>query len=319
MRNGAVMLVIAALAGLAAAVVDRPAPLQIGVTFSTAYANELGEDPEAAFRAVVSELGVRRIRLPVYWSEVEGERDAPDFAAYDRLVRLAEERGVALTLAIGAKVPRWPECFVPDWAAGLPKDAFREELFSFLRETVERYRGSPAVERWQVENEALFPFGVCPKPDLPRLLDEVALVRSLDLRPIQATASGELESWALPAIPADILGVSMYRTTWNDWYGYFRYPIPPWFYRLRSALVSPLVRETVISELQAEPWFNGPVASRPLAYWAKAFTPHDLKENVAFAARTGMGEAYLWGAEWWYHLRQNGLPELWDTAKTFFR
>lgn len=317
-RLAAGFLLLAASVALARAALDRaPAPA-LGVTFSTAYARELGEDPEEAFRAIVEELGARRVRLPVYWSDVEPVEGERDFSRYDRLVAFAQDHGVALTVVVGAKVPRWPECFAPAWSEGLTGDRMDRAVLSFVRATVQRYRGIPAVERWQVENEAFFPFGVCPVPDLPRLREEVALVRALDARPVQMTASGELESWALVGGPADVLGVSMYRTTWNDRFGYFRYPIPPWAYRLRAALVSPLVSRTIVSELQAEPWFYADVRAKPLSYWARAFTSEDLRENVAYASATGLPEAYLWGAEWWYHLMRNGYPGLWDEAKELF-
>src|SRR3989344_5613804 len=175
----------------------------LGVTFSPEHAWNLGEDPDRLFASVVEDLGVKRVRLPVYWSRVEPSEGNRDFSLYDRLVRRAEEHGVELTLVVGEKVPRWPGCLVPDWAEGLGADRYREELFAFVRETVERYRGSPAVGRWQVENEPFFPFGVCPKPDVRRILDEVALVRSLDDREIQLTVSGEIEPGEALALEAD--------------------------------------------------------------------------------------------------------------------
>ncbi|OGL66367.1 hypothetical protein A2856_01570 [Candidatus Uhrbacteria bacterium RIFCSPHIGHO2_01_FULL_63_20] len=318
-RLPALIALVAVALGALGAWTNRALPTPaLGVTFSPEHAWNLGEDPDRLFASVVEDLGVKRVRLPVYWSRVEPSEGNRDFSLYDRLVRRAEEHGVELTLVVGEKVPRWPECFVPDWAEGLGADRYREELFSFVRETVERYRGSPAVGRWQVENEPFFPFGVCPKPDVRRILDEVALVRSLDDREIQLTVSGEIEPWEALALEADVLGISMYRTTWNDFFGYVRYPIPPLFYAVRAWLASPLVSRVVVSELQAEPWFFAPVGSRPLFRWAEAFTPQDLRESVDFASQTGLPEASLWGVEWWYHLKRNGYPELWEEAGKLF-
>lgn len=262
---------------------------------------------------------MRRVRLAVPWDEVEPERGEFDFALYDRLLSLSAERGTKVTLAIGQKVPRWPECVPPEWAVALSPEERGRAVLDLVAAEAAHFRGFPAVERWQVENEALFPFGDCPEPDPALVLGEAALVRALDGRPVQMTASGELESWALPAIPADVLGVSLYRTTWNDLYGYFRYPVPPWFYRVRSWLVSPWAQKVIVSELQAEPWFYADVRAKPLSYWAQAFTAADLRENAQYARETGLPEAYLWGAEWWYHLRRNGYPELWEEARRLFR
>jgi hypothetical protein len=43
-----------------------------------------------------------------------------------------------------------------------------------------------------------------------------------------------------------------------------------------------------------------------------------LEQNVSFAREVGVAEAYLWGAEWWYALKQVGEDRLWETAKHIF-
>lgn len=297
---------------------NRSEEQTLGVTFSTVYARQLGLDPREAFAALLDEVGVRRFRIPVYWSEVEPVNGEYHWDDVDWIMAEAAKRGAAVTLAVGMKVPRWPECYIPDWAetGGYPFD--REELEDFLRVTVERYKASPALARWQVENEAGFAYGVCPEPDAEQLAKEIDLVRSLDDRPIVLTASGELEWWLPVALRADVLGVSVYRVTWNRFVGYFRYPIPASFYRLRAALIRPFVKGVGISELQAEPWFPEAIENRTPAEWYAEFTEEDLREHVDFAARTGIGEADLWGAEWWYFLKKGGEPRLWDEAKNIF-
>jgi hypothetical protein len=132
------------------------------------------------------------------------------------------------------------------------------------------------------------------------------------------TASGEAESWLPLAKPADVLGISVYRVTWNNIIGYFRYPLPPWFYRLRAFLISGRVDEVVISELQAEPWLPVPVESRTAEEWSRLFTPEDLRDHVDYAAGTDIPEAYLWGAEWWFYLKQHGQSRLWEEARMIF-
>ena len=74
----------------------------------------------------------------------------------------------------------------------------------------------------------------------------------------------------------------------------------------------------MISELQAETWFPESIANRTPAEWSAAFTPDDLAQNVAFAARTGISETNLWGAEWWYWLKLRGDSGLWNEAKILF-
>lgn len=326
MRHGIRRIFVAACCAVAIAATavwvlgraNRSEEQTLGVTFSTVYARQLGLDPRETFTALLDEVGVRRFRIPVYWSEVEHANGEYRWDDVDWMMGEAAKRGASVTLAVGMKVPRWPECYIPDWAEieGYPFD--REELRDFLRVTVERYRASPALVRWQVENEARFAFGICPDPDEAELAKELELVRSLDDRPVVMTSSGELEWWLPAALDADILGISVYRVTWNRVIGYFRYPIPAAAYRLRAALVRPFVDDVVISELQAEPWLPEPVERRTPAEWYAAFTAEELRANVEYAGRTGIGEADLWGAEWWYFLKQGGEPRLWDEAKRIF-
>ena len=298
---------------------EVPVRQKLGVTFSTVYARDLGLDARETYLATLDDLGVRRIRIPIYWSEVEPREGEFQWGEVDWMMAEAEARGAAETLAVGAKVPRWPECFVPDWAEVGDDHSRSARLETFLTNAVERYRNSPALVRWQVENEALFKFGVCPDPDPDELSRELALVRKIDgSHPVVMTASGELEPWYPVAGPADIIGISMYRITWNKYFGYVHYPIPAWVYRVRSVAVSPFVDATIISELQAEPWFPEPIANRTPAEWSATFTPRDLADNVSFAARTGISETNLWGAEWWFWLKKHGDSGLWDEARRIF-
>lgn len=291
---------------------------KLGVTFSSVYADQLGLDAKASFKAILEDLQVKRVRLPLYWSQIESSPGVYDWRLVDWLIEEAQKEEVDLTLALGAKVPRWPECYIPKWATSFSdRDRFlAQELF--VRRAVERYKDQEAVVRWQIENEPFFPFGDCPNLNPDAVFEEASLVRSLDNRPIQMTASGELSSWYEYVDQADILGVSLYRTTWNPWFGFFQYPIPSTFYRLRMIAAGPFYQQVIISELQAEPWFPEPISTRPLGEWAKLFTASDLKNNVAFARETGADEIYLWGAEWWYLLRQHNEPDLWRVAQELF-
>ena len=46
---------------------------------------------------------------------------------------------------------------------------------------------------------------------------------------------------------------------------------------------------------------------------------HKLRENVLYAQQVGFPEIYLWGAEWWYWLKEKkGYPAVWETAKELF-
>lgn len=295
-------------------------PPRFGITFSTTYTKQLGLDVQESFRAFVDELGVRAIRVPVYWSEIERSPDQFDWQELDALVSYSDERDVKITLVVGTKVPRWPECFIPDWAEALGSHEQQTRVLGMIGAVVNRYKNSPSLERWQVENEPFFHFGICTQLTLAQFQERVDLVRSLDpSHPIQITVSGELTSWKNEANSADILGISMYRLVWNDLFGYFIYPVTPQFYYTRAKLIGPSVERVIVSELQAEPWFSEPIQSRSLDKWYFAFDEEMFRKNIEFVDEAGLPEVYLWGAEWWYLLKENKDERLWKVAEKVFK
>ena len=290
-----------------------------GITFSTVYSKGLGLDDKKVYKTLLDDLNVKYVRLPVYWSEVETEEGIYDWSTYDWLVDQSNKNDVNLTMVVGAKVPRWPECFVPDWVKKFNSEEQHKHTMNFIGETVKRYRNSVSVDRWQVENEPFFPFGECEEQvTMEQFNERVSIVRELDNKPIQVTVSGELGPWKDAAKQADILGLSMYRQTWNDFFGHFMYPISPEFYYLRAQLVKDYVSRVIVSELQAEPWFPEPIENRPILEWYDAFDVEKFENNLDFARKARLLEAYLWGAEWWYLLKENGDDRLWNVAKSAF-
>lgn len=290
-----------------------------GVTFSTTYTDQLGLDYKDLYTKIVTDLGVKAVRLPVYWKEVETENNVFDWEKLDWIVKTSEQNNVKLTIVTGEKVPRWPECFVPDWAKSLSREDHQKEVLGMIEETVLRYKNSPALERWQVENEPFFPFGVCNQISEEELTERVDLVRRLDNHKIQLTVSGEMEPWNIAADKADILGMSLYRKTYNELFGYFVYPLTPEFYLFRARLIKEDVEKVIVSELQAEPWFSAPIESRPAKDWYEVFDKTDFNNQIEFVQSARLEEVYLWGVEWWEYLRQNGEPALWNEARKVFK
>lgn len=289
-----------------------------GATFSKTYAEGLGLDWKAAYIASLDDLGVKRYRIPVYWTDLERIRGRFDYSVVDWQVQEAAKRGATVVLAIGRKVPRWPECHVPEWTKRLSEDEVRAEVIEMLRAVVTHFKDDPTVVVWQVENEPLFQFGECPEPDRKFLQREVATVRSIDDRPIMITESGELSTWVNVAGITDILGISTYREVWTRYIGYFYWPISPKYYTQRARAILPLVDRIIVSELQAEPWAPGAIQDISVAQQLQAMNPTKLAENIAFVRRIGFSEAYLWGIEWWYWLKEKGHSELWDAGKQLF-
>ncbi len=295
-----------------------------GVTFSTVMARQLGLDPRETYDAIVDDLGVRLIRLPVYWSDIEPEEGTYAFSDYDYFFKKAEEKRVQLIPVIGRKLPRWPECFIPSWAGNIEGDRLDEAVRRQMQIVVERYRNSPAVIRWQIENEPFHVYGAeCAKTKLsPAIVDEeITLVRSLDAHPIMLTDSGEQGIWSSSLRRAEYLGISTYYQVWNGVLRVVRFPFGPGFYRAKARLFTLFYpdKKIVVSELQAEPWGPGLLPYVQLDFQLRLMDEVRFREIIRRARLAGFEENILWGAEWWWWLKtkqnNNGM---WNEAKKIF-
>lgn len=294
----------------------------LGFTFSTMYSEELGLDWEEVYIAILDELHVKQLRIPVYWNRVEPIVDVYDWSEIDWQLDEAAKRDAQVLLAVGRRLPRWPECHDPLWLPGVSDQVLEQELLEYIELSVVRYKDHPAVVAWQVENEPyLEVFGECPPLDKTVLQKEVALVRSLDNRDIVITESGELSSWFAGGSLADIVGVSIYKVTWNSFWGYFYYPIPPAFYHYKTKAVErfAFAKSVISTELQVEPWTPTPMVTVSLEEQFKSMDLENVRENIFFAKQTGFSEIYLWGVEWWYWLKKYHANEtFWNYGKTLF-
>ncbi len=295
--------------------------MKYGVTFSKPHAEFFGLNWQDTLRATLDDLGVRHFRLSAYWNEIEPVDDHFDFSALDWQVNEITKRGGTIIMAVGERLPRWPECHTPEWAQKLERGEQQQKIMQMLPVVISQYENNPAVIRWQVENEPLLPFfGRCAPPDPLFFEREVALVRRMDqTRPIMTTASGELDDWDRTGAYVDELGVSLYRKIWKKFIGYFDYPLPAAFYKLRAEATKKVVPKIILSELQAEPWLPGAPQDVPLAEQYRSMNPDTFKELITYARATGFNEIYLWGVEWWYWLKTtHEKPEMWEATRTLF-
>lgn len=302
-----------------------------GFTFSPRFAEYLELPWREVYLSSLDELKPRILRVPIYWSDLEKEEGKFDFNDYDFMLDEADARGIPTTVVVGRRVPRWPECHVPEWAKALPEDEQAEKIMPAIEAVVTRYRDIPSIDRWQVENEPFLPFfGECPPPNAEALDKEISLVRSLDQsRPILVTDSGELSLWLFAAKRGDVFGTTMYRNVWSKfvspYLGYITYPLPPKFFWLKANLVHLFFgddKKIINAELQAEPW-------TPWGPWGPGFAKimsveeqdetmslRHFYENIEYARDVGFSEVYLWGVEWWYLMKKEyDRPFFWEAAK----
>jgi hypothetical protein len=299
-----------------------PGALNAGVTFSVPYAKELGLNWRETLTAALDDLHIRSFRIPAYWSEIQ-PTDEQQFVWNDLDFEMNEigQRNGRVTLVVGAKVPRWPECWMPTWVKNKSRSGEHASRLNYIKEVVLRYKDHSALQYWQVENESMFDFGLCPKPDFDFLKQEITLVRSLDpTHQVATTDSGELSTWLRVGPLVDRLGVSTYRRVRTPWNGTWDYSfIPTYWYARRAAFVHPWVKQVYVSEFQMEPWTDDPIQATPIQTQLDFFDLPQMKNNFAFAERMQINDISFWGVEWWWWMKTTkGDSRFWDEAKTFF-
>jgi len=292
--------------------------VEFGVTFSQKKAESLNLDWRETYLAILKDLKVKKIRLSAYWDEIERNLGEYNFESLDWQIERVEKEGGEIILAIGQKLPGWPECHLPKWVNGLSKEEREDSLIIFLRKVIERYKEKKVIKVWQVENEPFLTwFGICPPFDKDFFKREINLVRSLDNRPIIVSESGELSTWLPASRYADILGITMYRVVWNPYFKYFTYPYPAGLYFLKGEIVKFLsgVKKIICLELQAEPWSDKPLIEVPFSEQIRLMNIEKFKKIIEFAKRAGFPENYFWGVEWWYWLKEKGDDSIWQEVK----
>ncbi len=293
-----------------------------GVNFSQKQASELGLNWAEVYLALLDDLKVRNIKLAVYWDLIEPEEQQYFFNDLDWQVQKAESYGAKLILVVGMKTPRWPECHIPQWAENKSKDDQQTRILNMIEKIAERYKNSPALEYWQIENEPFFSFGNCPWVDKSFLEKEIKLVKEIDSRhPIIISDSGEGSLWITAAKLGDVVGTTLYRKVWfTQANRYWTWPFNPTYYWKHAALIKKFFRKNVIIvELQAEPWGPQLLYQLPPEEQKKTMNLEKFRQNIDFARKTGLDKFYFWGTEWWYWMKvRQGQPEIWNEAKKLF-
>jgi hypothetical protein len=76
-------------------------------------------------------------------------------------------------------------------------------------------------------------------------------------------------------------------------------------------------RDSVLHELQAEPWLPDGYDMRTASVdeLNKSMDAERLRDRFEYGRATGMKTIDLWGAEWWYYRKSQGDDSLWQAAR----
>ncbi|MBI2355857.1 MAG: beta-galactosidase [Candidatus Doudnabacteria bacterium] len=296
--------------------------VQFGLNFSVPHAQYLGFDWKTLYLDVLNDLKPKKIRLMAYWDMIEPMKDKFDFQIMDEMLIEAGKQGIDVILVVGRKQPRWPECHEPKWVRELDSETEKENAqVRMIERAVGHFRQFSAIKVWQVENEPLFEFGYeCPKLGEELVRREIEAVKGLDARPVLLTDSGEKGAWVATAkLGADMFGSTMYRTVYQPRLGYYQYPLPSFFYRIRAGWLKKFtgIEKVIGVELQAEPWFREGIEKTALSDQLSLMNPKVFERNITYAKKVGFEENYLWGVEWWYWLaHKHNDWGMWEEAKS---
>lgn len=301
----------------------------------------MGVDYRQVFQDICT-LGLDRIRLCAYWHDIQPRSNEFNFSQLDWLLDRCHQNNIEVVLAVGMKVPRWPEFHFPQWlsdryetsAGKAPLDkrspAVADLALNLVDRVVSHCRYAPALRYWQVENEPFTQLEITGGRYLsPEFVSqEVALVRSRlwETQKILLTNAIHLPSPNLdedePAfrsslMNADAVGFNVYTKVPAGNSGAYLEPTVDFWNQLQQwqLQLSSSDREAWIAEAQAEPWEPQKLVALDRANYPSA-TPQRLRSLVQTLASLNYNTVLLWGCEyWWWHYRNNRNLWWWTVQK----
>lgn len=300
----------------------RHEPVTFGVTFIPNYARYYGLDPKDTMLALRDDLGFKRFRLVSYWEDIEKTPGHYDFSELDWQFDQVDKVNGEVTLSIGLRQPRWPECHIPEWAKDEPIDELYPKLERFMGEVVERYKDRPSLQSYQLENEYFLKvFGECKDFSRSRLQKEFSFVKQKDPHtPIILSLANNYFGVPTGRPRPDQFGVSVYKRVFDYTitHRYFDYPFPSWYYTGRAGLTELLTgKPSMLHELQTEPWPPTEMLKASLAEQDKSMDAKRLQDRIVYGRNTGFKQIDLWGGEWWYwRLKKQHDPTVWNAVKS---
>jgi hypothetical protein len=317
--------------------VPSPAPLA-GFSYSPLISEWAGRSPTQDLTRLLDETNPDLVRLPIYWEDVEPDAHTIDFSIIQSLLDVVGRHNAhssvqtRVVLTIGARNFLYPELHMPAWAGprsqpNISRMQAGSAYHDYFDGSVLRYRGSPLLYAWQVENEPLdyVPNVMTGDDQIGReqIAWEIAEVHRLDPshKVLTTTFDGWNSTidmlqicctpllWLLGGYPSghpddmltagDALGLDIYldgpTTPMRLVSGislrtqWKEQALGFWTDRARSE-----GKQVWVAEMQAQPW--GGVDD-----FTPTFSPADLLNSAADYRRAGVSVVLLWGVDSWLY------------------
>lgn len=301
--------------------------MKIGTTFDFQQAESLGLDWRKAFQNIIK-MKFNPIRVGIKWNVVEVEKGVYDWSIYDEIFEYLTK--VDAVLVVGAKVPRWPEYFIPDWIelkGNLDSSLLEKGLQKFILKVVDRYGNLENVKIIQIENEPFLKSGPNQRTLSLKLLEkELETVKKVTQKPILLTMQGLPTTGVVAEFlkgrlsykkklirKADIVGFNVFPSfegkVFERWNKVYKASKLAWKY-LKYLYKYSLQRhkEVIVTELQAEPWQFGEV-SHSEAFGNKTCNPELVKDYLKRVEKIGFEKVLVWGSEFWLKCKEEGAND----------
>jgi hypothetical protein len=309
----------------------RTPPPLVGFSYSPLISVEDGRDPSTDLARLLDATHPDLVRMPIYWELVQPTSDQLDFRSVDEMLAVVEKHNqtspkmTRVVLTVGARNFLFPELHQPTWAGAReqPNISAVQAGFayrSYFTSSIVRYRDSPLVYAWQVENEALDKVVNAFTGDdaitIDQLRWEVGEVHRLDPRhEVVLTSYNALNStadlmqvytpWLTPLIGGGS-GHSDEAMQLGDAFGldlYLDSPHVSWRSILPIQLRSEWKQQSInfwsarayaqgkgiwLAEVQAQPWAE-----------ETTFTPEDMVASAVDYREERLDVVLLWGVETW--------------------
>jgi len=306
------------------------APL-VGFSFSPVESLGANRVPTQDLAILLDATDPDLVRLPIYWESVEPTPDSLDFSSVDELLAVVEAhdqvsgRQTRVVLTVGARNFLYPELHEPAWAAPRAQPHLNDlqsaaAYRAYFDGSLLRYRDSPLLYAWQVENEPLdYVVNASTGADqitAEQLAWEISEVHQLD--PGRTVVITTFDGWnstidvlqlyappvvaALRAYPSghpgetlaagDALGLDLYvdapstplRFTSPDLRSVWKQQaLDFWAGQARAQ-----GKQLWLAEMQAQPWTTG-----------SAFTPANLDASATDYRQEPLSVVLLWGVATW--------------------
>lgn len=307
--------------------------VEAGATFIHINAEALGLDWKAAYREIINDVGIKQIRIPIFWDQIEPKPGVFEWGTLDWQMSEAAKAKAKVLLVVGHRVPRYPECYAPQWTQTMDDRQFKLALFSMIEAAVLHFKDHPALTAWQVENEPLAKFfgatwgGKDCREIAPWVAEEVRLVRSIDRHPTVVTFA--FSPWISSQLrqtlkfDSDVIAITLFNKVYfrsifyNGYVEIFKLGLlSPLRLAYQKSIAARHHKDFWVAELQAEPWGpNGPYQFDRSEDAYLSMNVDRLNETWNYATQAGVSRLYLWGVEWWLSERNKGNSSMLNAGK----